>query len=87
MKPLILFLLLACGRSECADYCVATCQKSIACDAPAGARAASATACEEACEKGVEANRLTDDQCRTAREKFAAMSCATFRAFLVANGR
>jgi hypothetical protein len=88
MVKIVSFLLLVvavgCGRSECADYCTVACDKSVACDAPPGTKAAGIDrgACVNTCVDGLEAARLTEAQCKDIRQSVAAMSCDQFRAFI-----
>ncbi len=78
MKIASLFLfVVACGRSECQDYATVSCGKASLCIVPVEQRA-----CEEATMKQLQAQRVTEDQCKTAREKISGMNCTEFKAFL-----
>jgi hypothetical protein len=73
----VFLVLVACGRSECQDYTTVSCGKYALC-----VSAVDTAACEKEALKQVQASRLTEDQCKTARERVSAMSCAEYRALI-----
>jgi hypothetical protein len=76
MRIAFLVLLVAgCGKSECEDYATVYCIKYSGC-----IERVSQDECVASLIRGLEAARLSESACATARKKYAAMSCDAFRA-------
>lgn len=87
MRKIIVVGMLFCAgcRDECYDFAVVYCQRAVACNYPVGAGSmgkAGIDACIEEGMRGVDAARMEQKTCETARINIANATCTEFRALV-----
>lgn len=70
-------LCLGCGPSECDKYTTTFCDKFALCVSPIDTNS-----CEASTKKAVLAGNETEEQCKTANERIAPMTCSQFDALV-----